>query len=311
MRLDAVIGQESAAMQLKRARQNGRVSHAYIFDAPAGSGAEEMALAWAQLLLCRAPGEDGEPCGHCPACLEMAAGTHPDCIRIRPEGRTVKIAQIRALRKRLATTSVDGGFTVVILYEADTMGIEAANAFLKTLEEPAGPTCFVLLSARAARLPDTVQSRAQWVRFAALNTQQLAQIYPEAAATDAGCLALTLAAGDRSRAAELLGDEEALTALAEQHRALDAFMDGLPQAHPGAVLRFCEGYTSDHEAVRRAVYAIRARLAAEARRLPQAGLVAAFHRAGETLAQLETNTEPSALLAALMIQLAQDLRRSS
>jgi DNA polymerase-3 subunit delta' len=309
MRLDDIMGQERAGRQLIRAYQSGRVSHAYLFEAPEGCGADLTALAWAQLLLCRHPNRDGTPCGTCPACLEMAAGTHPDCLQIRPEGRTIKIGQIRALRRQLATTSVDGGYTVVVIHQAEAMGPEAANAFLKTLEEPQGPACFVLISARASRLPDTILSRVQAVRFARLSSEQLARIFPQAAQTEAGRLALDLAGGSRDRAQALLDDAEALQKQEDRQQALLTFLDGLPAAHPGAILRFCEGYAHDPEAVRSALATMRRRLAGSCRLRPDPAAVQAFRLTGQTLTALETNTEPSALLAALMIRLAQVLRR--
>ena len=120
------------------------------------------ARALAALLLCEAPQGD-DACGQCDACRQLVVGTHPDCIIVEPDGKSIKIKQIRDLRARLSNTASYGGYTVVLIDDADTMGIEAANAFLKTVEEPVGPTCFVLVTTHADRLPDTIRSRAQFV----------------------------------------------------------------------------------------------------------------------------------------------------
>ena len=122
MRFQEIVGQDVAISQLQRAHAHQRLSHAYIFDGPRGVGKMTTARALAALLLCEAPqGEDA--CGHCDACRQLEVGTHPDCITVLPDGKSIKIKQIRDLRARLSNMSSYGGYTVVLIDDADTMGI--------------------------------------------------------------------------------------------------------------------------------------------------------------------------------------------
>jgi DNA polymerase-3 subunit delta' len=135
--------------------------HALLLHAAAGTGGEWLAQWVAQLLLCEARGE--RPCGACAACRRVAAAQHPDLASIGPaeESQQIRIEQVRALAEELALTSHQGGYKVALIAPADALNRYAANALLKTLEEPPSRTLLILLAAHPSRLPATIVSRCQ------------------------------------------------------------------------------------------------------------------------------------------------------
>ena len=144
-----------------------RLPHALLLTGQTGLGKADFARRLARALLCVDPNEGGDPCGTCGACRLVLAGTHPDLHVIQPEehGRMIKIDAIRALTAKSVLAAQDGGYRVFIIDPADMMNRAAANALLKTLEEPAKRSILVLVSSHPDRLPATIRSRCQIVRF--------------------------------------------------------------------------------------------------------------------------------------------------
>jgi DNA polymerase-3 subunit delta' len=156
---------ESAA--LAGAYRSGRLPHALLIHESPGAGGEWLATWAAQLVLCREEGTT--PCGACAACRRVAAGQHPDLAWVRPleDSRQIRIEQVRDLTAELALTSHAGGYKVAILSPADALNRFAANALLKTLEEPSPRTLLVLVASQPSRLPPTILSRCQRLRVRA------------------------------------------------------------------------------------------------------------------------------------------------
>lgn len=137
-----------------------RMPHALLVTGPDGLGALPLAQAFAQLLLCRSP-LDGIACNKCRACQLQAAGTHPDLMLVMPEEKStqIKVDQVRALTLFLSQTAQQGGKKVVILSPIDKLNHNAANALLKSLEEPAGDTILILLTSKESMVIPTIKSR--------------------------------------------------------------------------------------------------------------------------------------------------------
>jgi DNA polymerase-3 subunit delta' len=145
--------------------------HALLLQGPRGIGKALLAERFAQCLLCEAPLPDGQACGSCDACGWFRAANHPDFRRVSPlvdeEGsgksersrREIKIDQIRALGDFVGIGAHRAGRKLVLIDPADAMNMPAANALLKTLEEPSGDTVFLLVCGNAGALPATVRSR--------------------------------------------------------------------------------------------------------------------------------------------------------
>lgn len=158
--------QEAAWQQLHVRMLDARLPHALLMCGVPGTGKALFARRFAQLALCHTP-DAGQPCGTCSACTQFRAGSHPDYRYVAiPEDKTViTIAQMRELITALNLTSQHGGRKIALIEPADAMNTAAANALLKTLEEPGAGTLLMLVSARPARLLATIRSRCQILRM--------------------------------------------------------------------------------------------------------------------------------------------------
>lgn len=149
-----------------------RFPHALLLTGPAGLGKRDLVLALVARMLCPTPRDDGFACGLCRGCRLLAAGTHPDRVAVALEARDdgklrteITIDQIRALGVRFASRPSFGGWQVVTVDPADRMNVAAANALLKTLEEPSANTALILVADDPARLPATIRSRCQRIEL--------------------------------------------------------------------------------------------------------------------------------------------------
>jgi DNA polymerase-3 subunit delta' len=139
----------------------GRLPHALLIHEGPGAGGEWLAAWAAQLVLCQEPAR--APCGVCSGCRRARALQHPDLLWLSPQedSRQIRIEQVRELAAELALTSHAGGYKVGVITPADALNRFAANALLKTLEEPSPRTLLVLVATQPSRLPPTLLSRCQ------------------------------------------------------------------------------------------------------------------------------------------------------
>jgi DNA polymerase-3 subunit delta' len=217
----SVLGQAPAVETLEHALRSGRVHHAYRFEGPEGVGKERAALELAAHLVCPEPGL--EPCPDCLRRVTTFSGgpprvpLHPDVVLVErglyqgllgaSETTGISVEQIRrVVLGRMGFPPHEGRALVFIVRDADQLTQQAANALLKTLEEPGASTYFVLLTARPKRLLDTVLSRTLPVRFGPLSDEVLAEILTRSGAPLG---AIEAAQGSASLALKL-GDEAVL-----------------------------------------------------------------------------------------------------
>lgn len=153
--------QNSTWQQLIEPLQQGRLSHALLITGEQGLGKSQLAKHFAKTALCLKAGQTA--CGECKSCLLFQAETHTDFQWIEPDGRQIKIDQIRAMIEQLSQTAQQGGRKVAVIAPAEAMNTAAANALLKCLEEPSGNTLIILLSHSPQRLLPTILSRCQKV----------------------------------------------------------------------------------------------------------------------------------------------------
>lgn len=153
-----VIGHDWAVDLLRRAAAAGRPPHALLITGPPNVGKGTLATSLAQALLCTA---EQRPCGACRACRLVANRHHPDLFWIEPQGSSLKIAQVRDLTRQLAMSPFEGPWQIAILDQFELATPGAANALLKTLEEPPRNVVLVLLAQQAESLLPTIVSRCQ------------------------------------------------------------------------------------------------------------------------------------------------------
>ena len=145
-----------------------RLHHAILLQGSPGLGKLAFAERAAAALLCEASGPGSlRPCESCRSCLLVAAGSHPDRLRLTPaeDRKVIDVGQVRERIAELSLTPHYASRRVIVVNPADALNRHAANTLLKTLEEPPGGTIFLLASARPATLPATVRSRCTGMRF--------------------------------------------------------------------------------------------------------------------------------------------------
>ena len=172
MTFDTITGHKQQKNILLRALSSQHVAHAYLFSGPDGIGKRMIALAFARALLC----ENGTSCGGCSACIKVDHNNHPDIHLLNADDSSIKIDQIRALQQELSLRPLEGSYKICLIDGAEYFTIGAANALLKTLEEPQPGTLIILLTNRPEKLLPTIRSRCQHLPFSRLPKQQLAAI---------------------------------------------------------------------------------------------------------------------------------------
>jgi len=217
MSFDQILGHDRPLRVLHRALATGRVAHAYLFWGPDGVGKERVATALAATLLCADPEAlaRGGACGACGPCRKVAGGSHPDLHVLAPRGASLPIADVRAFQESLSYQAFERGRKVAIIRDAFRMTREAANALLKTLEEPPAGTHIVLLAHHRNQLLPTLVSRCQSLRFDAIPEDAVRRLL-EAGGMDAAA-AQTLARSSGGCPGTVWGqDPQAFAAVAEE-----------------------------------------------------------------------------------------------
>lgn len=167
-------GQEQIMHGLQTAISDEMVAHAYLFSGPEGIGKKTLANIFAMALHCEHVEE--RPCERCLPCRKVAANVHPDVHWILPEGKAVKIDQVRQVKRTAALRPHEGHYQVFILDATGTMTPEAANSLLKVLEEPPAGTLFIILAENPRRLPQTIVSRCQLLTLRRLSPASIAAL---------------------------------------------------------------------------------------------------------------------------------------
>lgn len=220
-----IIGHERVQRRLWSSLQRGVLHHAYLFEGPQGVGKTQVALWLAQAANCT--GASARPCGRCPACAAIRAGTYTDVIQLTPGSDratpTIPVAAVREVVRKLSYHRYGSKRRVVLIDPAEAMSPSAANALLKSLEEPPEGTGFILITQRTAELLPTVVSRCQRVRFGALSQDALAEWLNAKGIEQAQRIA-RLAMGCPGRALSL--DAAAIEARHSLGRELEALLQG-------------------------------------------------------------------------------------
>jgi DNA polymerase III subunit delta' len=316
-----ILGQEPALKTLRQALASGRVHHAYRFEGPPGVGKELAAFALAQALVCERG--QGEGCGACSACRRALTLSeeppevplHPDVVLLErglyrsvlgsgaAEATGIGIEQVRrVVLMRAGFPPHEGRALVFIVRDADEITPQAANALLKTLEEPHARTHFVLLTSRPSRLLDTIRSRSLPVRFAPLSDAIVGELLR---ARGADPSVAPLAQGSMSLALELADPD----AKAEREAFVAAALEAVTAPDLGEGLKLAESQKKDRDGLRSQLAFFAQALAVEARAVVGRDAAAADRRARQygvvldALGEVEKNVQPALALEAMVVRL--------
>lgn len=177
-----IVGHKKILNFLQQSIERDKVSHAYLFYGPENLGKKSVAKFFSQTLICEKNAinaKDGInikiPCGECSACLGFSKDIYPDAIWLRKEDgkKNISIDQIRDLIKKIGLTGFTKGYKIVIIVNVEEMSIEAANAFLKILEEPPKKSLIILLANNPKNLPETIISRCQLIKFSLVTKNEI------------------------------------------------------------------------------------------------------------------------------------------
>jgi DNA polymerase III subunit delta' len=251
-----IVGHEWAVDYLRRSVARGDVAHAYLLSGPAGIGKATLALRLAQALLCER--NDGDPCLVCRSCKRIASGNHPDvraislatqAARQKPDeakSRELRIDTIREWQRDIDLRPFEAARRVFILDDADKLNEQAANAMLKTLEEPPPYAVLILIAQGAGDLLPTIVSRCRVLRMRPVARAEIASALEEHyrfATSDAGLLAAW--SGGRTGWAFTAAEDPVV--VEAQQAELDAFA-GLRSAGRVARLKWAEERAKEYRA---------------------------------------------------------------
>jgi DNA polymerase-3 subunit delta' len=212
---------------LQRAVATGRIAHAYLFHGIEGIGKKTCARMFARALNCEAKDVHKIPCDACVSCVKISHGNHPDVITVKPDGVFIKIKAIRDLQSQTKFRPFEGAKRVFLIEDAERMNDPAANALLKTLEEPNPSNVLILITARPYQLPATILSRCQKIRFDPLAKEIIGSFLKDSGDLD-----------------EHSADVFASTSMGSIGKALDM----KEKAQPAAITELIEKYTASDAA---------------------------------------------------------------
>ncbi|MDW7650845.1 MAG: DNA polymerase III subunit delta' [Bacillota bacterium] len=233
MNWNGLYGRPQLINILQSAISEGKTAHACLLYGPKGIGKKTVARAYATALNCQNPSLG--TCGECVSCRKAASGAHPDIHWIVPDGKSIKIEQIRNVKKSAFLRPHEGRFQIFILDGADLLTKEAANSLLKVLEEPPPASIFILLAENPSSLLPTVASRCLLFALPRLDRQSMKSILSDAglaSSAEETVRVLDLAEGIPGRALALAGRSDWHSSFLEGKRLLASLYKGdAPDAH--------------------------------------------------------------------------------
>ena len=220
-----IVGHKPKLAELEKDLQQGNLAHAYLFAGPSGVGKFTIARTMAKALQC-AKNSGEAACGECDNCLEIEKGIHADTIEMADNGQSIKIEEIREILNKVNLTR-NGSYKIILIKNIERMGIEAANALLKTLEDPPPQVVFMLTTNHLKEILPTIISRVRLMQFGALKKTELldflTSMFPMEDPEN-GEKAARFADGKAGLSLRYLGDPELMNEQAERSETIRNFL---------------------------------------------------------------------------------------
>jgi DNA polymerase-3 subunit delta' len=335
---DAIIDQERPIRLLTSFLSHGTIPHALLFTGIEGVGKRTAAMAFAMACNCtgglpeertdlRPQRSAAQPCGACSACRKIAAGRHPDVLRVAPAGLQIKIEQVRELCQSLIMKPYEARVRVALIADAHRLNPAAGNALLKMLEEPPERTVLILTAPQTADLLPTIVSRCRHIRFKPIARNHLAAMLTGSYGLPADEADLTAAMADgsvtralamqRSRwvqrrnwfMSELAGlPRQPVTSLLALAEKMAQVKEDLPD-----YLELLASWVRDMAVARcdpdRIIHQdLRAEIIAAAQGAPEGFFTQAAQGLAETRRSVQSNANPRLSLERLLIRMAENLQ---
>lgn len=177
MSFSNIIGNDNVKNILTKSLKNNTILHSYMFIGETGIGKKMMANQFAKMILCN--NFNGEECNTCKSCVEFDSGNNPDYVYIEPEGRNIKIEQIREMQIKVVEKPINSGKKIYIINDADLMTKEAQNCLLKTLEEPPEYIVIILIVNNENKMLTTIRSRCMKIHFDKIKDDEVKRFLKE------------------------------------------------------------------------------------------------------------------------------------
>ena len=174
-----LVGNEKAKEYLNSTIKNKNISHSFIFVGKPGIGKKQFAHQYAEMIMCLKDGKCDGNSVKCDSCIKFEGNANPDYAEITPDGKTLKIEQIRNLQARIVEKPITSRRKVYVIDDADLMSEESQNCLLKTLEEPPEYAVIILIVSNESRILPTIKSRCVIIKFQPLTSKEIKQVKPE------------------------------------------------------------------------------------------------------------------------------------
>ncbi len=171
MSLDNIIGNDDVKNILTKSLKNNTILHSYMFVGEQGIGKKLIAQKFAKMILCENFNET--ECDNCKPCIEFDSGNNPDYVFIEPEGRAIKIEQIREMQTKVIEKPINSSKKIYVIDDADLMTKEAQNCLLKTLEEPPEYIVIILIVSNENKVLTTIKSRCMKIYFEKIKDKEI------------------------------------------------------------------------------------------------------------------------------------------
>lgn len=242
-----IYGHERQIEILRKSIMQKRIGHAYLFSGLNAIGKRTLASKFTMALNCEKADALHDACGVCSSCLKMKHSSHLDMISIEAEGQFIRINAIREIQEQMKFKPFEGRWRTVIIDESDKMNEQAANALLKTLEEPSAFNILILISSRPFSMPATIISRCRHMRFNPLPAPAIARFLSEREGIEQqkSILMAGLSGGSIGRALELNRED----VLAYRAEIMQILME-TRKDNPSSLLNFALFFSRDKNKIR-------------------------------------------------------------